>query len=511
MTARSVLKPSAVVSTIEKNLPVIVKGWFIWEMSARANGMEDVGIMDDQTFGCGRRGPGLGSVGIMVAGAALLLGLATPGAHGDSREDYWPSWRGPHDNGVATKGNPPITWSESENIKWKVKMPDSGESSPVIWGNKIFLQTAYPTEEQLPGSYDKEKYPTVSREGQRRSDKATVPWRYGLLCLDRQTGETLWDREVRREIPHARHHVTSSHSSHSAVTDGEYVWVSFGSRGLHCYDMDGEHQWSADLPQMDKYSEYGDAASPAIVGDNIVVVLDHLGDSKVSAFNKLTGKLSWEKDRGRGRSAWTTPLAVTVKGALQVIILGNFSMDSYDAATGDIVWTCSFRPSGAVPSPVAGLGNVYEMSGGPRSAMMAVELGRTGNLSDSDAIVWDIGKDVRTPFATSVPSPLLYDDKIYFVKYPKRSISCYNAVSGAPIYVEEKMDGMRGCYASPVGAAGRVYIPDRRGTVTVIKHSDTFEVLATNTLDEGFDASPAIVGDELYLRGEHHLYCIAKQ
>lgn len=445
---------------------------------------------------------------ISVAVGVILMGVATRGAHGESREDFWPAWRGPHANGVATKGDPPITWSESENIKWKVKMPDSGESTPIIWGNKIFLQTAVPMAEEPPDAYDKEEFPEKDVHQQPRAMKDTVPWRFGLLCLDRQTGKVLWERTVREEVPHARHHATSSHSAYSAVTDGEYVWASFGSRGLHCYDVNGNYQWSADLPQMAKYSEYGEGASPAIAGDNIIVVQDHMGDCKIFAFNKLTGELNWERERGTGQSAWATPLPVTVNGALQVITSGNFSMDSYDAATGDLVWTCAVPNTGTVPSPVAGLGNVYYMCGHPGSSLMAIELGRTGNLSDSDAIVWEIGKSVSTPYATS---PLLYDDKIYFMKKYRGAISCYNAVTGAPIFVEAKLEGMRGCYASPVGAAGRVYIADRKGTVTVIKQSDTFEVLATNTLDEGFDASPAIAGDELYLKGEHHLYCIAKQ
>lgn len=443
---------------------------------------------------------------LIVAVSVILVGLATRGAYGESREDFWPAWRGPHANGVATKGDPPITWSETENIKWKVKMPDRGESTPIIWGNKIFLQTAVPMVEEPPDAYDKEEFPEKDAHQQPRAPKDTVPWRFGLLCLDRQTGEVLWDRTVREVIPHERHHATSSHSAYSPLTDGEYVWASFGSRGLHCYDINGNHKWSADLLKMNMYGEYGEGGSPAIVGDNIIVVQDHMGGSKIFAFDKLTGELIWERDRGTGQSAWATPLPVTVNGAMQVITAGNFSMQGYDAITGDIVWECAVPNTGTVPSPVAGLGNVYYMCGHPGSSLMAIELGRTGDLSDSDAIVWEIGKSVSTPY---VSSPLLYDDKIYFMKKYRGSISSYNAVTGAPIFVEQKLEGMTRCYASPVGAAGRVYIADRRGTVTVIKHSDTFEILATNTLDEGFDASPAIVGDEIYLKGEHHLYCIA--
>ncbi len=440
--------------------------------------------------------------------SSFLIIATTCIAHAESSEDYWPAWRGPQANGVAPKGNPPITWSETENIKWKVPMPDSGESTPIIWGNKIFLLTAVPLLDEPPDAYDKEQHPEKDVHQQPRAPKDTVTWRFGLLCLDRETGETLWDETVREEVPHARHHATSSHSAYSAVTDGEYVWASFGSHGLYCYDINGSQKWSADLLQMDMYSEYGEGSSPAIAGDNIIVVQDHMGESKIFAFDKYSGELNWEGDRGTGNSAWPTPLPITVDGVLQVITRGNKVMTGYNAATGEIIWSCAVPNTGTVPSPVTGNGNVYYMCGHPGSSLMAIELGHTGDLSGSDAVLWDIGKEASTPYVTS---PLLYGDKIYFMKKYRGAISCYDAVNGTAHFIEQRLDGMKGCYASPVGAAGRVYIADRNGTVTVIKHSDTFEVLATNQLDEGFDASPAIVGNEIYLKGEHHLYCIAEQ
>jgi outer membrane protein assembly factor BamB len=284
-------------------------------------------------------------------------------------------------------------------------MPDSGESTPVIWGNRVFIQTAVPTAEAQAAE---EKEPALAQN-------VTVLWRFGLLCLDRQTGKILWERTAREETPHEGHHTFASYSSFSPVTDGDYVWASFGSRGLHCYDLNGNHKWSADLVRMLAFKKMGEGGSPALAGDNVIVVQDHEGDSKISAFSKLTGELSWERDRDEG-STWATPLPVMANGSHQVITSAANFFRSYDAKTGDLVWQCGV-----------------------------------------------------------------------------------------------KLKGIRDIFASPVGAAGRIYIADRKGNVMVIKHSGTFEVLATNTLEEGFDASPAIVGNELYLRGEHHLYCIAKQ
>jgi outer membrane protein assembly factor BamB len=425
-------------------------------------------------------------------------------AFAQTREDYWPTWRGPNADGVAPKGDPPVTWSETENIKWKVQLPDSGESTPVIWGNRIFLQTAVPTSEESSAGFS-EEHPEKDRHQQSRAAKSTTPWRFGLLCLDRETGKTLWDETAVVKVPHARHHVSSSHSAFSPVTDGERVWASFGSQGLFCFDVEGKQIWQADLPLMEKYSEYGEGASPAIAGDKVIVIQDHMGESAIFAFDKHTGKLAWKQNRGDGQSAWPTPLPIAVDGKIQVVVSGNREMKAYDAATGDVVWTCQVSQTGTVPSPVTGHGNVYYMCGHPGSSVMAIQLGRTGELAGTDAIKWEV-----TRGAPYVTSPLLYEDRFYFLKKYRGAISSYDAVTGKALFAEEKMDGMGRCYASPVAAAGRIYIADQRGTVTVLKHGDAFEILATNKLDEGFDASPAIVGDELYLRGENHLYCIAE-
>ena len=440
---------------------------------------------------------------VALTGTFLLVPFARD-TFAQTREDYWPTWRGPNADGVAPKGNPPITWSETENIKWKVKLPDSGESTPIIWGNRIFLQTAVPIDEEPTEGFS-EAHPEKDRHQQPRAAKNTVPWRFGLLCLDRETGETIWDKAAIVQVPHARHHATGSHSAFSPVTDGERVWASFGSQGLYCFDVEGNRLWEAELPLMQKYNEFGEGASPAIAGDKVIVVQDHMGESAIFAFDKRTGELAWKQDRGTGHSAWPTPLPISVDGKIQVVVPGNKEMKAYDAASGDVIWSCKVSQTGTVPSPVTGNGNVYYMCGHPGTSVMAIQLGRTGELTGTDAIRWEV-----TRGAPYVTSPLLYEDRFYFLKKYRGAISSYDAITGNALFAEEKMDGMKQSYASPVAADGRIYVADRKGTVTVLKHGDTFEVLATNTLDEGFDASPAIVGGELYLRGENHLYCIAE-
>jgi len=196
--------------------------------------------------------------------------------------------------------------------------------------------------------------------------------------------------------------------------------------------------------------------------------------------------------------------AVEVNGTLQVIVNASKRVRSYDAETGDLIWECGGQTINAIPSPVSGFGNVFCTSGYRGSALQAIELGRTGDLTRTDAISWEVKE--ATPYT---PSPLLYGDKIYVCAVNKAVISCYQAETGKANFVKQRLEGMKEIYASPVGAADRVYFVGRDGTTAVIRRSETFEVLAVNTLDDEIDASPAIVGDELFLKGETYLYCIA--
>ena len=428
-------------------------------------------------------------------------GLSAVGAFAESPDDYWPAWRGPQLNGVAPTGDPPVTWSETENIKWKVKLPGKGSSTPVVWGNKMFIQTAVSTAEETAAP----EQPRPRRRGPPRGITPKAPYKFNLVCLDRGTGEVLWERTVREEIPHEGHHPTGSFASYSPVTDGEHVWASFGSRGLYCFDLDGNQKWSTELIQMRKKMTFGEGSSPALAGDAIIVVMDHEGDSKIAAFNKDTGDLVWETDRQEGTS-WATPLPVRVGGSLQVITCATSMIRSYDAKTGDLIWQRGGLTANVIPSPVVGFGNVYCTSGFRGYALMAIELGHTGDLADSDAVVWEV--DRATPY---VASPLLYGDKIYVTDHLRPVLSCYEAETGRPVFEDRKLIGLKQIYASPVGAGGRIYIAGREGTTIVLNHSNSFEVLATNVLDEGFDASPVVIGDELYLKGGNHLYCIAHQ
>lgn len=440
----------------------------------------------------------------------FLASSAALSANGESANDYWPTWRGPQATGAAPNAHPPLTWSETQNIKWKVQVPGKGSSSPIVWGDRIFFQIAVKTDEigtltVSAGSGDQGR--DGNRQGGRPFHGGETPanlYKFDLVCLDRNTGRTLWQKTAREDLPHETHHPEHGFASYSPITDGKLVWANFGSRGVHCYDMDGNHQWSVDLGRMTTRNAFGEGSSPALVGDAVVVVMDHEGESFIIALEKETGETIWRTNRDEGTS-WSTPVTAKVNGDLQIIINATHRVRSYDAESGDLIWECGGQTPNAIPSPVVGFGKVFCTSGFRGSALQAIELGHTGDLSDSNAISWEVNE--ATPY---VPSPILYGDKVYVCRSNNAVISCYQAETGEANFVKQRLEGLNGIYASPVGAANRVYFVGRNGTTQVLKLSSEFQVLATNILNDKFDASPAIVDDELFLKGKSFLYCISE-
>lgn len=476
------------------------------------------------------------TVAILLVLACLpaLAWMAEPSEPADS-EKNWPAWRGPHMTGVATSGNPPIEWSETKNVKWKVEIPGKGSSSPIVWGDKIFISTAVPTEqraapkkkEAAPGGgrqIDMSRLPERIRrrmEGmsaeerqrfmqrmRRRGPRGIQPefvHQFVLYAINRADGKVLWKRVVQKELPHEGTHPTGTWASNSPVTDGEHVYAYFGSRGLYCFDMDGNLKWKKDFGDMRKRLTFGEGASPALHGDRIIVNWDHEGESFIVALDKKTGKELWRTERDESTS-WATPVVVEHKGRKQIVTNATGKVRSYDFETGKLIWEAKGMTMNVIPTPVFSKGMVYVTSGFRGNALLAINLDKAkGDITETDAVVWSFDRD--TPYA---PSPLLYGDTLYFLKRNNGILSAFNARTGEPIFGPQRLEGVPNIYASPVGVAGRVYITGREGGVLVLKHGPAFEVLAMNQLDDGFDASPAIVGNEIYLRGRKYLYRISE-
>jgi outer membrane protein assembly factor BamB len=412
-----------------------------------------------------------------------------------------------------------VTWSETKNIKWKVKIPGNGTATPIIWNNQVFIQSAIKSPKKAEAALAR-PFATVAAavapqdapparprrpggpRGGMRPEKPTESYQFALVCLDRETGRTLWQKIAREEVPHEGHHPDHGFSSHSPITDGTNVYAYFGSRGLHCYDLKGNLKWEKDLGRMRTKNGFGEGSSPALSGNTIVVNWDHEGDDFIVAFDKETGRELWRQPREE-ETSWATPLIVVVNGGTQVVTSATKKIRSYDLASGKLLWECGGMSANVIPTPVAKDGLVYPISGFRSYALLAIRLDRTGDLTGTDAIAWQVNKS--TPY---VPSPLLYGERLYFLSSNSGILSCFDAKSGRCLMDAERIEGLPGVYASPVGAADRVYIIGRNGTSVVIKDSDKLEVLSTNRLDEKFDASPAIAGNELFLRGHEHLYCI---
>jgi outer membrane protein assembly factor BamB len=330
-------------------------------------------------------------------------------------------------------------------------------------------------------------------------------YQFVVLCIDRNTGKTVWQRTAREVVPHEGHHQTGSFASASPVTDGKLLYASFGSRGVYCYDLAGNPQWDKNLGEMQIRMSFGEGSSPALWGDSLVVNWDHEGDSFIVALDARTGDEKWRVPRDES-STWATPLIVESDGRTQVVTTGSNRVRSYDLSNGDLIWECGGLGSNPIACPVVYEGLAIAMSGHHDPAGVAVPLSARGDVTDTDEIAWQI--QGSTPY---VSSPLLYDDTLYFVKSRNAIFSSANAKTGEPMVDQERLPEMDSIYSSPVGADGRIYLSSREGTTHVLKHGPEFEILATNVLDEPIDASPAIVGKELILRSEGHLFCIAEE
>jgi outer membrane protein assembly factor BamB len=306
-------------------------------------------------------------------------------------------------------------------------------------------------------------------------------------------------------VPHETTHGDASWASASPVTDGRHLIASFGSAGIFCYDLAGNLQWQVDLGDMRTRNGFGEGSSPAIHGDTVVVNWDHEGPSFIVALDKNSGEVKWRVERDEPTS-WSTPVFAEVNGGTQVIVSATNKIRAYDLATGEVLWTCGGMTLNTIPSPIVDGQTVYASSGFRGNALLAIDLGAAkGDITDGKAVRWRFDRD--TPY---VPSMLLYGERLYFIKHNKGILSCFNTRSGEAVYGPERLDDLKGVYASPVGAGGHVYIVGRAGNTVVLRDGNSFDVVAVNQLDDRFDASPAIVGDTLYLRGHKHLYSIGK-
>lgn len=415
----------------------------------------------------------------------------------------WPQWRGPEATGMAPLGNPPIEWSETKNVKWKIEIPGRGHATPIIWENKVFILTSVKTDQKAEIEEPKEEE-TSGRRGP-PSNQTEYIHNFVVMAVDRNDGNVLWETIVSQEHPADGTHQTGTWASNSPITDGEHLYAYFGSRGLHCLNFDGNILWSRDFGQMEKKMSFGEGSTPALYNDKLVVVWDHEGDSYLYILDKKTGKDIKKIPRDEATS-WASPMIANVGGREQVITNATKKMRSYDLETGEIIWEGTGMTSNVIPIPIVNNNIVYMMSGFRGNALQAIDLTKAKNdITGTDAIIWEYNQNT-----SYTPSALFADDKLYFLRTNNGNLTCLDAEDGKVNYSLEKLEGTGTIFASPVGAQDRLYISSESGITYVIKQGANFEILAKNILDDGNFASPAIAGKDLFIRGFQYLYCISE-
>ncbi len=410
---------------------------------------------------------------LVVIAASELPGASDAVAH-------WPQWRGPFDNGVARTAAP-TEWSSGKNLAWKVAIPGLGNSSPIIWGDRIFVTTAVPAAALATGGGD--------MRGPRGGGGTGVgiEHRFVVLCLDRNSGKILWERTAKVAKPHEGYHFRyGSFASNSPVTDGRRVYAFFGSRGLFCYDMDGKLIWQKDFAPMRMRLGFGEGVAPVLDGNRIILNFDQQENSYIVVLDKRDGSEIWRAARNE-ESTWSQPLIVEQGGRPQAIVAATNKVRSYDAGTGKVIWECAGLGGNVIPAPVSAAGIVYVMSGFRNPNLMAIRLGREGDLTGSDAVLWSNQRG-----NSYTPSPVLDDDKLYFVS-DNGLLTCLNSKTGAPYYIQQRLPKPYSFKSSPVAAGGKLYLATEDGDVVVVKMGEKYEVVATNKIaEEMFIASPAV-------------------
>lgn len=414
--------------------------------------------------------------------------------------DQWPTWRGPLSTGEAPRAQPPATWSETDHLRWKTRLPGRGHGSPIVWGNRVYLTTAVPIGDELPPR-------STKSPGSHDNIPATHRQRYVAMAIDRNSGEILWQTTLREAFPHdGGGHYTGSFASASPVTDGRRVYVSFGSEGIYALEPDGTLAWERDLGKMYPVHGHGEGSSPAVWRDLVFVNWDHERDSFVVALETATGEERWRVPRDEITS-WGTPVVIEHQGRPQLVVSGTRRIRAYAPDTGKVLWECGGLSTNVVASPVAGDGFLFAGSSYDTKAFLAIRLeGAHGDLTGGDHVVWQ--RNRATPY---VPSPLLAGGTLFFLHHYQGVLIGVDPRTGEDRPGAFRLPGITDVYASPVAADGKLYITDRDGTTVVYQQGARPRFLAENRLDDHFSASAAMAGRQFFLRGERWLYCLEER
>jgi outer membrane protein assembly factor BamB len=420
----------------------------------------------------------------------------------------WPSLRGPDASGVADGQHPPLTWDvkKETNVRWKTSIPGLGHSSPIIWGDRVFVTTAL--------SGDPDSKVRTGNYGAVDSVNDTSKHAWQVLCLDRSTGKVLWTRTAFEGVPKSKRHLKGSQANCTPATDGKRVVACFGPEGLYCYDFQGKLLWKRDLSSIDssfaidQQYEWGFGSSPIIHDGHVILQCDLSKDSFIAAYNLEDGSRVWSTPRDEIPS-WSSPVVWRNGRRTELVTNASQYARGYDPATGKELWRLAKKSEIAIPMPVIGRDLVYISSGNrPIQPIFAVQPGASGDISlqpnenRNAHIAWS--KMRGGPYMTT---PIAYGKYLYICSNAG-ILTCYEADTGKEVY-KERLGGVS-YTASPIAADGRLYFTSEQGEVRVVKAGPEFELPAVNELGDVCMATPAISGGTLFVRSQHFLYALGR-
>lgn len=430
-------------------------------------------------------------------------------AAGAAMAGDWPQFRGPSASGVGDGAEPPVHWDaiKNTNVVWKTEIPGLSVSSPVVWGDRVFVTTAIST--------DAKQSLRTGLFGDTDSVIDNSPHQWKVLALDKKTGKILWEQMAHEGTPKTKRHPKSSQASPTPATNGKVVVAYFGSEGLFAYSTDGKLLWKKDVGLQnagwffDPESEWGAASSPVIHKNTVILQCDRQKDSFIAAYDLKDGKELWRTARAE-IPAWGTPTIVQGKDRAEVVTNATKAIRGYDADTGKELWTLGPNSEVTCTTPVSAHGLIFVTAGYPPvQPIYAIKVGSSGDLTlkdgkqSSDAIAWSTQRG-----GVYLPSPIVYGDHLYTVNN-NGILTAYEAKSGKRIYQQRVGEG--GAFtASPIAAAGKLYIATEDGDVYVVKAGPQYELIAKNPVGEAILATPALAGDLLIVRGAKHLFAIAE-
>ncbi|MBL9124734.1 MAG: PQQ-binding-like beta-propeller repeat protein [Planctomycetaceae bacterium] len=419
-------------------------------------------------------------------------------------QSNWPQFRGAQSLGTSDDARLPERWTATENVRWKQDIPGSGWSSPVVWGNRVFVTTVVnrgTTEKPKKGLYLGGERPEPPKE--------VHEWR--VVCLDLNDGQVLWNRQVHEGVPESSIHVKNTFASETPVTDGERVYAYFGNLGVYCLTVEGEPVWSQRWPVYKTNSGWGTGGSPILHADKLLVLNDNEESSFLVALDKRTGKELWRTPR-TDKSGWSTPFVWTNPVRSEIVVSGDGKVRSYDL-DGQVLWEVGNMSHNAIPTPFAQDGLLYVTSGhvlGKFKPLLAIRPGAQGDITladgatSNDYVAW-----CQKAAAPYNPTPVLYDGRIY-VCLDGGFFACYDAKSGEQIYSKKRIPNGKAFTASPFAYHNKIFCLNEDGVTFVIPAKGDFEILYTNPLadDDMCLATPGLADGKLLIRTAVRLYCI---